>query len=695
MMTMTSSFDKRKQAELTSALLSAIIDSSDDAIISKDLNGVITSWNKSAERVFGYTAAEAVGRSITMLIPPDRPDEEPRILEQLKRGERVDHFETIRVRKDGRRLNVSLSISPIKDSDGRIVGASKIARDITERKQAEEALRESQDRFAAIFNQSTGGIAQTDLTGRFVLVNDRYCEIVSRSREELLNLRMQDITHPEDLRVNVEQFRALAEGRGPSFIIEKRYLGPDGSSVWAHNDVAAIRDAEGNVRYIVASVSDITDRKRVQEDLENLNADLEARVADRTAVLRRSITERERLQDQLLQAQKMESIGTLASGVAHDFNNLLNIILSHATIMRLDGKNPASIAECAAVIEETVRRGASLVQQLMSLGRKNETRFEAVRLNGLAEKLANLLTETFTKTVVITLDLEPGLPAIDGDENQLHQTLLNLCVNARDAMPEGGGRISFKTKTVSGSDLRGNIPEAAAERYVCVSVSDNGSGMDDATQRRIFEPFFTTKPVGQGTGLGLAVVYGIVKNHDGFVQVKSKVGRGTTFSIYLPVPSRPVEQTSEAASHDSAVNSAGRGETILFVDDEETQLKAMRRFLESQGYRILSAKDGVQAVETFKQHKDAIAVAVLDLGLPQLGGWQAFQQMREIQPELKALIATGFVSPEVEAELEQGRLCGVILKPYQLDDVLEKISQAIHRTAKSASRHRKPRRATD
>jgi PAS domain S-box-containing protein len=540
-------------------LLSAIVDSSDDAIISKDLNGVITSWNKGAERLFGYTADEAVGRSITMLIPHDRLEEEPKILEQLKRGERVDHFETVRVRKDGSLLNISLTISPVKSADGRIIGASKIARDITE-------------------------------------------------------------------------------------------------------------------------------RKRVEEALQNLNAVLEIRVAERTADLRRSITERERLQDQLLQAQKMESIGTLASGVAHDFNNLLNIILSHATIMRLDGKNPASISEGAAVIEETVRRGATLVQQLMSLSRKSEAKLEPVRLNSLAEKLANLLTETFTKTIIITLQLEPGLPAINGDENQLHQTLLNLCVNARDAMPEGG-RISLKTGIVPGADLRRRFPEAAAERYVSITVNDSGMGMDDVTQRRIFEPFFTTKPVGHGTGLGLAVVYGIVQNHDGFVEVKSKLGHGTTFFIYLPVPSEAALPRSDGGSKDTTLNSEGRGETILFVDDEQTQLKAMRRFLESKGYRVLSAKDGFEALETFKQHKDVIAVAVLDLGLPQLGGWQALQQMREIRPGLKALIATGFVSPEVEAGLAQGEVCGVILKPYQLGDVLDQISQAIQR--KATGLHRK------
>ena len=244
-------------------------------------------------------------------------------------------------------------------------------------------------------------------------------------------------------------------------------------------------------------------------------------------------------------------------------------------------------------------------------------------------------------------------------------------------MPEGG-RISLKTETVSGTDLRRHVPEAAAERYVSISVTDRGIGMDGATQRRVFEPFFTTKPVGEGTGLGLTVVYGIVKNHDGFIEVKSKLGHGTTFCIYLPIPSEATRQTSAAGSNYTALKRAGSGETILFVDDEETQLNVMRRFLENEGYRVLSAKNGVEALETFKQHKDAIAVAVLDLGLPHVSGWQAFQEMREIRPELKALIATGLISPEVEAEFAQGKLCGVILKPYQLDDVLEKISQAIH-----------------
>jgi CheY-like chemotaxis protein len=298
-----------------------------------------------------------------------------------------------------------------------------------------------------------------------------------------------------------------------------------------------------------------------------------------------------------------------------------------------------------------------------------------LNLNRVIENLKALLTDTFSKTITITLDLERGLPAVNGDENQLRQSLLNLCLNARDAMAEGG-RISLRTGTVAGEELRRRIPEVPAARYVSITVTDTGSGIDEATQQRIFEPFFTTKPPGQGTGLGLAVVYGIVKKHAGFIEVDSRIGRGTTFSVYLPVPDTAAKQTAEASPNNAAPKPGKRGETILFVDDEERQLSLMQNLLERAGYRVLTAMDGVEAVEVFKRHKDEITLAVLDLGLPKLGGWQAFQQMREINPNVKALVASGFVPEELEAEIAQGKLGGILMKPYLLDDVLKNISAA-------------------
>jgi PAS domain S-box-containing protein len=635
--------------------------------------------NPTAVPVFG-DIPDLIGRDfdevIHILWPKRYADEIVKLFRHtLQTGEPYSTPERIEQRLDrGVTEYYEWQINRIPLPDGRY-GVVCYFRDISAQVFARQKIADSEERFRGIVNQSIGGIAETDSTGRFTLVNDRYCDIVGYSREELLTLRMQEITHTEDLPLNLELVEKLAT-EGTPFEIEKRYVRKDGSIVWVHNSVSGIRDANGNPQSLIAVSIDITERKRMEKDLLKLNTDLENRVLERTGELLYTIAQREKLQDQLLQAQKMESVGTLASGVAHDFNNLLNIILSYTTLMRLDGKNPARISEGVAVIEETVGRGATLVQQLMSLGRKSEPKFESVRLNSTAGELATLLKQTFSKTFVITLDLERGLPAVNGDENQLHQALLNLCVNARDAMPEGG-RISLKTETVSGGEVRRRFPEAEADCYASFSVSDNGSGMDDATQRRIFEPFFTTKPLGQGTGLGLAVVYGIVKNHNGFIEVKSKLGQGTTFCIYLPIHKTTKEQPSQTNGSGSAQRPVGHGETILFVDDEEKQLNVMRRFLESEGYKVLAAKDGVEAVEMFRRRKEEIAVAVLDLGLPKVGGWHAFQQMREIRADLKALIATGFVSPQVEAEMAQGKLAGVIVKPYHLDDVLEKISRAI------------------
>jgi PAS domain S-box-containing protein len=541
---------ERKQIEETRARLAAIIDSSDDAIVGKTLEGVITSWNRSAERLFGYTEAEAVGQHITLIIPHERRAEEDDVLARLRRGEKVDHFETERQAKDGRKINISLTVSPIRNAEGRVIGASKVARDITERKQAEKALQE-------------------------------------------------------------------------------------------------------------------------------LNAELERRVAERTAELVSSLAQRDKLQEQLYEAQKMESIATLAGGVAHDFNNLLNIILGYTLLIQYNA-HPGKHAEGLEVIKETVQRAAALVQQLLAMARKTEVSLQEINVNAIVQKLKILLSETFPKTIEIALGLEPEIPLLLADPNQIHQAVLNLCVNARDAMPDGG-KLLLETATVSGADLRPRFQEAQEERYVCIRVVDTGIGMEEVTQKRIFEPFFTTKPEGQGTGLGLSVVYGIVTKHAGFVEVASTPRQGTAFRIYLPIGKGKSEiaEDKRDLEEKSAGDFVGRGETILFVEDEEKQARLMREFLESEGYKVLIARDGAEAVETHLRHKDEIDIVVLDWRLPKLNGWDAFQRMKKIQPGLKTLFATGFLSPEIEAEMNKGEIEGIIRKPYRLNEVLEKISAAV------------------
>jgi len=295
-------------------------------------------------------------------------------------------------------------------------------------------------------------------------------------------------------------------------------------------------------RIFTGIIRDITSRKRAEKELRGLNEELEEKVAERTvdlqqanAALLRDMEERKRLENQLLQAQKMESMGTLAGGIAHDFNNILNIIQGYAFVLSKHAVKHEEIAEPVDVINETVKRASAVVQQLLTLARKTEAKFESMDANSLVQSLMRLLTETFPKAIEITLDLDHKLPPITADPNQIMQALLNLCVNARDAMPDGG-KLTLKTGVVAGNNLQ-NHDEANAERYVCIEVTDTGIGMGEDVQQRIFEPFFTTKETGQGTGLGLAVVYGIVRRHEGFIQVESKAMEGATFRVYLPVAS--------------------------------------------------------------------------------------------------------------------------------------------------------------
>ena len=444
-----------------------------------------------------------------------------------------------------------------------------------------------------------------------------------------------------------------------------------------------VQDDKGDLIGFSAVTRDLTDRKRAEDELQRLNAGMQKHIAEQTEELIRTIAQRERLHEELLQAQKMESIGTLAGGIAHDFNNLLNVILGYASLLEQSATSN-QISASVDVIKETVTRGSSLVRQLLAVARKSETQFERTEINGLLQGLQALLQETFPKTIDVFLRLEPNLPALMADPNQIHQAMLNLCLNSRDAMPEGG-ELLLKTGTISGIELRKHFQEARQEQYVRISVTDTGHGLDKAIKNRVFEPFFTTKSQGQGSGLGLSVVYGIVTNHSGFIDMASEPGRGTTFDIYLPVPSDAAAlfPAAEAGEEKKTDQTAGNGATILFVEDETHQLNLMQKHLAAEGHKVFTAKDGAEAVQTYLRHKQEIDLVVLDLGLPKLNGWEAYKMMKEADPNVKVIFATGFISPEIEAHLEAEDLSAVITKPYSPSEMRKKIATVLHKSTGS------------
>ena len=386
------------------------------------------------------------------------------------------------------------------------------------------------------------------------------------------------------------------------------------------------------------------------------------------------ITERKKLEEHFRQVQKMESIGTLAGGIAHDFNNILGIILGHSTLLERFKEDPQNLLRSIEAIKKATQRGIGLVKQVLTFARKTEAIFESVDINDMIREISKLMKETFPKTITLSTSLQQDLPAIVADAGQVHQVFLNLCVNARDAMPKGG-TLSISTRTIDGGAVSSRFPKATARQYVQIETADTGVGMDEATRQRIFEPFFTTKDIGKGTGLGLAVVSGIVGHHGGFIDVRSAAGEGTTFTVYLPIPERALEMSQRAAKSIEVI--AGGTETVLVIEDEEMLRNLAKAILISKGYKVLTAEDGMQGVEMYQSHQKEIAVVLSDIGLPALSGQDVLKRIREINPKAKVILASGFIDPEAKSEMYKSGAKHFIQKPYLPDEVLQKIREII------------------
>jgi nitrogen-specific signal transduction histidine kinase/ActR/RegA family two-component response regulator len=384
----------------------------------------------------------------------------------------------------------------------------------------------------------------------------------------------------------------------------------------------------------------------------------------------RDITAQKRLEEELLQAQKMESIGTLAGGIAHDFNNILGTIVGYLGLLKEELPGNPELQRYFEILERSALRASELTRQLLGFARKGKFEVRPLDLARLCSEVVELFRTTLDPRVQLRTHFPPDLPLVEGDASQLHQAILNLCMNARDAMPEGG-LLELTLQPVIAPDPTSGEPPVLRP-YACLTVRDTGVGMDEHVKSRMFEPFFTTKGPGKGTGLGLAMVYGIVRNHGGFLEVDSEVGKGTSVRMYLPVAGGTGEAEQVAAE-----SPPGTGETILVVDDEEPLCNLLRDVLTRRGYRVLVATDGEEALRLYREHGGRIDLVVLDMTMPGLSGMDTFEALRSADPHARILLTSGYTQEQAAREAVARGAKGFLQKPFLISELLARVREAL------------------
>ena len=566
-------------------------------------NGYLERVNPAFEQVLGWTTAELLARPLLDFLHPDDRESTRAGLAECAAGRPTDGRHRVLCRDGSHRWLSWHGSAP--DEHGRIYG---VARDVTESRRVADALRDSEERHRSLFEHHPDAVFSFDLDGRFVSVNPACERISGRPPHELIGRSFADILLPEHLHVGLEHFRAASAGTAQHYEL-------------------AIQHRDGG---------------RVELGVVNVPIFVGDRVAGVFGIAR-DLTLQRTLEAQLRQAQKMEAVGRLAGGVAHDFNNLLTVIQNYGTLI---ADEVAEGSEIRADLDEILRasaRAAELTRQLLAFGRKQVLQPRLLDANEQVSSVAGMLRRVIGEDIALETELFPGVWSAFADPGQLEQVLMNLAVNARDAMPDGGTlRLRTANATVCGPTLA--RPGLVAGDYVSIVVEDTGHGIDAATLPHIFEPFFTTKPPGEGTGLGLATVYGIVKQSDGYIYVDSAPGRGSRFTIFLPRAAASAAAPSGAAASPALPRGS---ETILLVEDEAAVRAVARRMLEALGYTVREAASGAEALRLAAEDGGGVDLVLTDVVMPEQNGRALVEQLLARWPALRALFMSGYTDDEI------------------------------------------------
>ena len=515
--------------------------------------------------------------------------------------------------------------------------------EMLDREKQKQKAEKDRDRF---FNNSIDMMCIIGFDGYFRQLNPAWEKTLGWTNEELTAKPYMEFLHPEDLEITGKSFDgSITKGEIKTNIVN-RFLCKDGSYKWlSWNSITLIEE-----KIVFAVTRDVTEF--VKNEIE-----------------------KKKLEAQLVQAQKLESLGTMAGGIAHDFNNILNIIMGYASLLKADDNDVNEVQKEVDIILDASKRGAGLIKQLLTFARKSESVFQTVQVNDIVNEIQKLLKETFPKTIEINFDLQKDLPVITADSTQIHQIFLNLCVNARDAM-QNAGKLTLTTKHLNEEEITKIKPDIEPGEYIEIQVQDTGSGIDETVKQKIFDPFFTTKEKGKGTGLGLALVYGIVKSHGGFIDLTSEIGRGTTFFIYLPVQihSEAIYVADTKVTEVTVLQGEG---TVLVIEDENRNVELLATLLVHNGYKVIAAYDGLQGITAYQNHRSEIAVVISDIGLPKMGGEDVFKQIKGMNPEVKFILTSGFMDPELKARLQEQGVRYFVQKPYLPEEILRTVKQIL------------------
>lgn len=617
----------------------------DYAIYMVDPAGVVASWNAGAQRCTGYGADEIIGQHCSSLYTlEDRATGLPQ--RALKTAEAEGRFESEGwcLRRDGTRFWAHMVIDPVRDEANRLIGFAKVTQDLTERILAREELRRSEEQFRRLVLGVTDyAIYMLDPEGHVVSWNAGAEKIKGYTADEIIGQHFSRFYREEDRAAQAPQRGLATAALDGRFEREGWRLRKDGTAFWAHVVIDAIRNEAGMLVGFAKVTRDMTEKVKAQQALEQA-------------------------QQALFQSQKMDAIGQLTGGVAHDFNNLLMAIIGSIELLKKRIPDHPKVTPLLDNAMQGAKRGAALTQRLLAFARKQDLNLRSIDLPALVRGMTDLLRRTIGPLIVIETRMPEALAAVQADANQLELALLNLTMNARDAMPNGGSIvIAAREEIVADGGPAGPL---APGRYVCLSVTDSGEGMDEATLKRAAEPFFTTKGIGKGTGLGLSMVHGLAEQSGGRLALSSKKGEGTTAELWLPLAEATAAQ-GDAARARNAGQAATRPLTVLAVDDDRLVLMNTVAMLEEMGHTVLEATSGHQALEILRQHA-TLDLLITDEAMPQMTGLQLAKTVQAERPGLPIILATGYAEVPRESTLPK------LSKPFFQEDLVRAVAAAVH-----------------